>query len=291
MATTRAVTLAAQTRVGSWLTEKWRLDRLVGVGGMAAVFAATHRTGSLAAIKILHRELAADETLRARFLREAYAANRVRHPSAVSVLDDDVAPDGSVFLVMELLEGESIDARWRAQGKRLPLGEVLWVADRTLDALAVAHGEGIVHRDVKPDNLFFTTAGTLKLLDFGIARLLESSGATRTGSILGTPAFMSPEQARGQWKHVDAQSDLWAVGATMFTLLSGSYVHEAETGYERLLAAMTMPARSIASVVGELPDLVVQIIDTALAFERSRRWADARAMQATVRDAYARVVG
>src|SRR5512147_883984 len=141
------VTEQAELRVGKVLREKWTLEKLIGVGGMAAVYAATHRNGKRGAVKILHQELARGQRTRERFLREGYAANKVDHPGAVSVLDDDQAEDGSVYLVMELLEGEPWDKRLERIG-RASLGEVLWVADQLLDVLVAAHAKGIVHRDL-----------------------------------------------------------------------------------------------------------------------------------------------
>lgn len=278
----------AQARVGSTLRDKWTLDRLLGVGGMAAVYAATHRNGARGAIKILHAEIAVDAGVRQRFLREGYAANTVAHRGVVKVLDDDVLEDGSVFLVMELLEGESLESRRMRAGGRLPAPEVLSAADQLLDVLMAAHAKGIVHRDIKPDNVFVTTDGQVKVLDFGIAKLKQSAGtgkATKTGSAMGTPAYMPPEQARGRWEIVDARSDIWAVGATMYSLLTGRLVHEADTVNEQLLAAMTLPAPSVG--VGEnFAPALVAVVDRAVAFDPAQRWQDAASMQEAVREAY-----
>jgi eukaryotic-like serine/threonine-protein kinase len=279
----------ARARVGQTLRGKWRLEQLIGVGGMAAVYAATHRNGMRGAVKVLHLPLSLSRDIRERFLREGYAANRVEHPGVVRVLDDDAADDGAIFLVMELLEGQTVADRAEASpGRRLAPAEVLAVADAALDVLAAAHDKGIVHRDIKPDNLFLTGAGELKVLDFGIARLRElgSASATTTGATMGTPAFMPPEQASGRWSLVDGRSDLWAVGATMFTLLTGRTVHEAATVQLILAAAMTQPARPLASVMPTAPRLAA-VIDTALAFDVAARWPSARAMQQAVRAARA----
>jgi serine/threonine-protein kinase len=279
----------ARTRVGATLRSKWHLDALLGVGGMAAVYAATHRNGRRAALKLLHPERALDREWRGRFLREGRVANAVGHEGAVKVLDDDVAEDGSVFQVLELLEGESLDRRCFRLGGRLSEKEVLWVADQLLDVLASAHARGIVHRDLKPDNLFLTRSGRLKVLDFGIARLrglTTASTATHNGGTMGTPAFMAPEQARGLWDEVDAQSDLFAVGATMFTLLSGGTVHDGRTYNEEILSAMTVPARPLASVVPGVEESIARVVDKALAYKKANRWPDAQRMQAAVRQAY-----
>src|SRR5258708_3111776 len=260
----------ARARVGEVLRDKWRLDVLLGVGGMACVYAATHRNGSRAAVKILHTELSINAQLRGRFLREGYLANAVGHHGAVKVIDDDIAEDGSLFLVTELLDGETLQDRRVRFGGRLSEDEVLLLADQLLDVLAAAHGKGIVHRDLKPDNIFLTHAGQVKVLDFGIARLREMSTvstATKAGATLGTPAYMAPEQARGLWDEVEAPSDLWACGATMFHLLSGRWVHEGRTPNEQLLSAMTKPAPLCASVAPGASPAVAQAADRALAFD------------------------
>jgi serine/threonine-protein kinase len=270
------------------LRGKWRLERVLGVGGMAVVYAATHRNQARVAIKMLHPEVALDREVTERFLREGYLANTVDHPGTVKVLDDDVSEDGAPFLVMELLEGETLEARWVRKGRRLPVSELLPVANQVLDVLATAHDKGIVHRDLKPENLFLTRTGELKILDFGIARLHELSQdttQTRAGSVMGTPAFMSPEQARGRWEQVDARTDIWALGATMFTLLTGRYVHEGVTVQEQLILAATQPAPSIASLLDGLSPRVIELVDRALAFDKHARWSDPRAMQQALRGA------
>jgi serine/threonine-protein kinase len=279
----------ARERLGMLLQEKWTLDSLLGVGGMAAVYAATHRNGKRVAVKMLHAEMGHLEEVQRRFLQEGYAANTIQHDGAVSVLDDDLAPDGSPFIVMELLEGEALD-KWLERTGRIPPRDVLAIADQLLDVLAAAHAKNVVHRDIKPENLFVTKNGTLKVLDFGIARVFEaraaSSTSTRMGTVMGTPAFMAPEQARARWDEVDGRTDLWAVGATMFTLLTGRYVHVAETPNEQLIMSATVPAPPVASV-GEVPPEVAAIVDRALAFEREKRWPNAAAMQEAVRAAQA----
>ncbi|HVY46667.1 MAG TPA: serine/threonine-protein kinase, partial [Minicystis sp.] len=289
------MTQRAQMRVGSVLRGKWKLDRLLGVGGMASVYAATHRNGKRGAVKMLHVELAYNEDARNRFLREGYVANKVDHPGAVSVLDDDVTEDGAPFLVMELLEGAALDSILNARpNHRLELAEVVAVGDQLLDVLAAAHEKGVVHRDLKPENVFVTRRGELKVLDFGIARLRElagSAGATRTGSLLGTPAFMPPEQALGNWDVVDARSDLWAVGATLFILLTGRYVHAADTVNKVLLLAMSSRAPAVQSVLPSVPPAIAAVIDRALAFEHVHRWPDARAMREALRAAALPLLG
>lgn len=282
------VTRKALARVGSTLRGKWTLERLLGLGGMAAVYAASHRNGSRGAIKLLHLELSLDPEIRQRFLREAYLSNQVDHPGAVRVLDDDTAEDGSAFLVLELLQGESLDARLERAGGRLPVEEAVRLLDQLLSTLIAAHRKGIVHRDIKPENLFLTSDGLLKLLDFGIARVRDASGAsaTRTGATMGTPAFMPPEQALGRTREVGPASDLWAVGATLFTLLSGRFVHSGETANEVLVAAATQQAPSLGTVAPWVPPDVVAVVDQALAFRVEQRWPNAAAMQHALRVAY-----
>ena len=279
-------TTRSHARIGLVLRDKWRLDDLLGVGGMAAVYAATHiNNGRRGAIKLLHPELAVNEEVRSRFLREGYAANKVEHPGTVAVLDDDITEDGAVYLVMELLSGETLEARREVTGSLLP-APVLRIIDSILDVLVAAHQKGIIHRDLKPDNVFLCSDGEVKVLDFGIARVREASGGRHTmanAGPMGTPAYMPPEQARGRWSEVDPRSDLWAVGATMFTLLTGRLVHDAETVNELLLAAMTKSAPKLASVMPDVAPGLAEIIDRALAYAQEDRWADAATMQAAVR--------
>jgi serine/threonine-protein kinase len=278
------LTRRAEARVGQVVRGRWRLDTLLGVGGMAAVYAATHRNGKRVALKILHSEVSTNAEIRRRFVDEGYAANRVGHPGAVSVIDDDIAEDGCAFLVMDLLEGETLEARMQRRGRMWP-GELLPIVDGLLDVLAAAHDHGIVHRDIKPDNIFITSERSVKLLDFGIARLAEP-GRPRTtlaGTPMGTPPFMAPEQARGHWESLDGRTDLWAVGATMFFQLTGRQVHEGETSNEELLLAMTRPAPSIGSIAPNLPKAIVDLVDRALAFAQEDRWPTARDMQAACR--------
>ncbi len=249
---------------------------------MAAVYAATNlRKAKRVAAKVLHGELMAVAGLRERFVREGYVANSVEHAGTVRILDNDRSDDGAVFLIMELLEGETLRARWERHDRRLSVPETVGFVRDLLDVLAAMHDKGVIHRDIKPENLFLTREGRLKVLDFGIARLRQNSATqTLVGSTLGTPAFMPPEQALGRHDEVDALSDLWAVGATAFSLLSGRFVHESATVEEALINAATLSARPLASVVPpSVPPGIARVIDRALAFDKWDRWQSARAMR------------
>jgi hypothetical protein len=190
---------------------------------------------------------------------------------------------------MELLRGASVADRADANGGRLLAVEAVWVVTELLRVLEAAHAHGIVHRDIKPENIFWTDDGRLKVLDFGIARLREDTPTThrtRTGLVFGTPGYMAPEQALGRWSDVDARTDLWAVGATLFNLLTGESVHEGETDNERLVNAATRPARSLGRAMADAPQRLVAVVDTSLQFDQAKRYRDARAMRADLERAF-----
>jgi serine/threonine protein kinase len=286
----------AKDRVGATLGDKWRLDVLLGVGGMAAVYAATHRNnGSRAAVKVLHPWMSSNPFVRQRFLLEGWLANAVGHEGAVKVLDDDESEDGSLFLVTELLEGETLEDRRLRLGGRLPCDEVLLVTDQVLSVLMAAHAKGVVHRDLKPENLFLTRAGQIKVLDFGIARIRELTVATSTTEsremVGGTPAYMAPEQARGLTDAVDERSDLWACGATMFCLLSGHTVNEGTTSNDQISSASSHVAPPLSWVAPDVDAQVAALVDRALQFSKDDRWPDATSMRQAVREVYRHVCG
>ncbi|MBI2388524.1 MAG: protein kinase [Deltaproteobacteria bacterium] len=273
----------ARERLGHVLKDRWVLEDVLGVGGMAAVYAARHRNGARAAIKLLHGPLSEDQVVRERFLREAYLANSLEHGGTVHVLDDDADPKLGPFLVMELLDGQSLLELLDA-GVAFDVHAVLDIANQALDVLAAAHERRVVHRDLKPANLFLCRNGHVKVLDFGIARVLDETQArlTRTGVPLGTPAYMAPEQARGLGREADGRADLYALGATLFRLLAGRHVHVGR-GAEQIAKVATMRAPKLKDVAPQVPPMVAAVIDRSLEFEPERRYTTARDMQSDVR--------
>jgi serine/threonine-protein kinase len=207
---------------------KYRLGRLLGEGGMATVFEAEHtRLGQKVAIKVLRAELALNEAIVQRFEREGRALARLQSKHVVRVLDVDATPGGAPYLVMEYLEGRDLESEVARRGP-LPVGEAIGWILQACEAIAAAHALGIVHRDVKPSNLFLTSDGPsgsriVKVLDFGIATDLLGSDAriTSAESVMGTPLYMAPEQFRSA-RDVDARTDVWALGATLYELVTGA---------------------------------------------------------------------
>jgi len=294
MASDRAQQAAA--RVGHVLNEKWTLERQIGMGGMAAVYAARHRNGARAAVKVLHPDMARNAEVRRRFLREGYAANSVAHPGVVKVLDDDVVvggpDDGAAYLVMELLEGHSLEQRLQS-GPPITERELLHMVREVLHVLQAAHAAGVIHRDLKPENIFLATepdasagpgpkVARVKILDFGLARVGEGGIRTVHGLAIGTPSYMSPEQADGRADEIDGRTDLFAVGATCFRMLAGRTVHPGNHALSIVMLMAHEAAPKIRTVAPHVTPLTAHVIDKALEFERNDRWPDAAAMLAAV---------
>jgi serine/threonine protein kinase len=270
--------LQAETLLGRVLRRRWTLERVIGAGGTAAVYAATHRNGSRVAIKVLHSDLQADPAIRRRFLQEGYIANRIGVPDVVKVIDDDVEDD-IVYLVMELLEGASVEVLRERAGGRLTVADVVEIGCRLLAVLEAGHARGVLHRDIKPANLFRTVDPVgFKVLDFGIASILGARPPDNDGFI-GTPAFMAPEQARREEERLDERTDLWAVGATLFTLLTGQYVYPGRSPKDLLRSARDRQARSLREQLSDVPQELVAIVDRALSFEPEARFQSAAEMK------------
>jgi serine/threonine protein kinase len=269
---------AANKRIGTKIGP-YTVVSHIGGGGMASVFSVTDANGGWAALKILHRPLSIDEVAVARFFEEAYLVNSVKHPGVCRIVDDGVSEDRCPYLVMELLEGENLDERLEAQGT-LPLGETIALGIDVADTLTSVHEAGIVHRDLKPPNLFVTFSGAVKLLDFGVGKSRATALKTMEGVLLGTPGFMSPEQAIGTGKNkMDGRTDIFSLGAVLFRAITGENVHNAKDSQARWFAAATQQARSLGEVVPNLPEEVVTAVDRALVFDREGRWPTASAFR------------
>lgn len=266
-------------RIGTRLKGKWTLEKLLGVGGMAAVYVGVHHIGRRDAIKILHPEFVRDPEIRARFELEGLATNRFRHPGAVEVKDSDVSEDGCPFLVMDLLDGETLGDRARRLGD-IPASDALRWAAEILEVLDAAHREGIVHRDIKLENIFITADGRARLLDFGVARVGSSAMRTQLGARLGTTSYMAPEQVRGG--EVDGRVDLFALGVVLFRLLTKRKIHEAPSENELVVKMATEPAPKTRTVNPAISEDLALVIDRALAFDARDRYPDARAMLSDV---------
>jgi tetratricopeptide (TPR) repeat protein len=241
----------------------YRVLHLLGTGGMGAVFAAEDTNlRRKVALKVMKLDLVDDEQARKRFLREARAMAAVQHDRIIAVYGVGMV-NGLPYLAMPLLTGESLEARLTAK-RRLPLAEAIRIARETAEGLAAAHKSGLVHRDVKPANLWLEgDARRVKILDFGLARRVEGSRVTHSGAVLGTPAFMSPEQARGE--PVDHRSDLFSLGSVLYRLATGQLPFGGATAYE-MMAAVTddepLPPRQVnRQVPVALERLILKLLD------------------------------
>ena len=245
--------------VGAVLNARWRLVRLLGEGGMGAVYEADGLRGEgKRAIKMLHAEFAEDEQILQRFQTEGQALQTLQHPNIAAIYEAARAEDGTPYIVMELLQGAALGA-YLDGGKVIPPQQVVPVIYEVLQALGVAHARKIVHRDLKPDNLFLVQdawgAYHAKVVDFGIAKVMDAAGGmgskTRTGVLLGTPGYMSPEQIKNS-KGVDPRSDLWSVGIILYEMLTGQSPFPAENEFTRLTAVLTTEMQPIEQVAPHL---------------------------------------
>lgn len=265
---------------------KYRLTRLLGRGGMGSVWEGVHNTlGTRVACKFIDAEYADSEEARSRFENEARAAASLRSKHVVEVYDHGVTIDGRPYIVMEFLRGEPLDTRLERSG-RLSLAETAGVIAHVARALAKAHGAGIVHRDLKPENIFLVwdeedSADIAKVVDFGIAKFTDKSvgisSSTRTGSVLGTPYYMSPEQARGL-RSVDYRSDLWSLGVIVFRCVTGRLPFEGEALGDLLVKLCTAPIPIPSQVLPGLPPSFDVWMARALSREPEGRFPDARTM-------------
>jgi len=243
-----------QGLVGAVLDRRWRLLGVLGQGGLAVVFDAEANDGrGRFAIKILRAEFCENQDVVSRFLNEVQASARVDHPGIARVIEAVRAADGTPYLVMELLQGEPLANRMNRG--RVPVEQSAGIVQNILRALSAAHGAGVVHRDLKPGNVFLlgdTQNGCeVKLLDFGISLVLDAAGGmhrkTRTGMLLGTPGYMSPEQIK-DIKHADARADLWSCGILFYELLTGVPAFDAENEFARVTKVLTSEPTPIEQV-------------------------------------------
>jgi tRNA A-37 threonylcarbamoyl transferase component Bud32 len=279
---------------GHVVSGKYKLVRLLGDGGMGSVYEAEHLTlGTRVAIKVLHPELARRSTIAERFIQEARISAQIRSPHVVQVSDVDRTPDGVAYLVMELLQGQPLSAITTRQ-QRLPIHVACNYACQILRALEAAHALGVIHRDLKPDNVFLTTQRgevVLKLIDFGIAKLKtaqigETRNLTVAGTLMGTPEYMAPEQAYSADK-VDARADLFAVGVMLYELIAGRPF--AEAGDPRVLI-FKVERGEITPLVQAAPGIEPQLaglVHRAMAPRPELRFSSATEM----REALEAVVG
>jgi serine/threonine protein kinase len=281
--------------IGAVVAQRFRLARLLGAGGMGRVYAAEPLAGGpRVAMKLLFGDFLSDKTVVDRFLEEGRTCMRLVHPNIVRVLDTGTAEDGTPFIAMELLEGETLGARLSPPGSgttlRLHVDEATQITHAILSALGAAHSLNVVHRDLKPDNIFLpanSAPNAAKILDFGVAKVIDAAGGagtrTRTGMLLGTPGYMSPEQIKNS-KTVDPRSDLFSAAVLFYEMLTGTSPFPAENEFAKLMVILNEEPRPVDAVNPLLTPLV-PFFKRALAKERETRFQSAGEMSAGLANA------
>ncbi|HEX7663237.1 MAG TPA: serine/threonine-protein kinase [Polyangiaceae bacterium] len=279
--------------VGAVVAQRYRLVRLLGAGGMGVVYAAEPVAGgNRVAIKMLLAEFVRDKNIGERFLEEGRTIMRLVHPNVVRVFETGTAEDGTPFIVMELLEGETLGAHTAfppgtapnpQTTRKLSPAEATQITQGVLAAFGAAHSLGIVHRDLKPDNVFLPAnapPNAAKILDFGVAKVIDAAGGTgtrtRTGMLLGTPGYMSPEQIKNA-KAVDHRSDLFSVAVLFYEMLTGGSPFPAANEFAKLVVILNQEAQPIEAVEPTLAQLS-PFFRRALAKERDQRFQSAQEM-------------
>jgi len=265
---------------GEILAGKYRAERVLGAGGMGVVVRVRHLENSqIFALKFLRPSVARDASATTRFLREAQAAGRIESPHVVRIFDVGKLASGTPYLVMEYLEGTTLEARL-AGGKSLPVSAACDLAVQACEGLAAAHATGVIHRDIKPANLTLCPAESgadlLKILDFGVSKILDESpgqGLTRTQTALGSPLYMSPEQMRSA-RTADARADQWSLGAVIYRMATGRLPFNAPSLPRVCVQVMEGNFPAMASVCPDLPAEFVAAVERCLRVSPSERHAD-----------------
>ncbi len=276
--------------LGKTVEGRYRVRGILGEGGMGTVFEAEHITlGRSVAIKVLHSAHATKKDSIRRFQQEARAAGAIGHPNICGVIDLGTLDDGSPYIVMERLLGETLADRVASEGG-LPFEDVIDILIQVLSGLVAAHEQQIVHRDIKPENIFLTQRvgcpPLVKLLDFGVSKMTGRAGAfraedlalTRTGMVMGTPFYMAPEQARGE-RDLDARVDLYACGVILYEALTGRRPFTAANYNALLVQILTASPRPATELRPALPPGFDVVIDKAMARRRDDRYATASDFQ------------
>ena len=267
--------------LGKVLTGKYRIDQKLSEGGMGTVYRGTHvLMDKTVAVKVLRPSLAADEKIVARFSREARAASKIAHPNALSVTDFGESEDGIVFLVMEFLDGKTLKDVIRDEGP-MPLERVVDIMRQVADALKAAHDQGVVHRDLKSDNIMLLSTGVgehAKVLDFGIAKInepdgVQSSELTAPNLVIGTPQYMSPEQC-SQSSEIDRRSDIYSLGVILYEMLVGHVPFTGESPTIVMMKHLQEPVPSVLEERNDIPPSIAQIIARAMAKLPDNRYQD-----------------
>ena len=279
MATSTTTALPATLEPGTLLAGKYKVERAIATGGMGAVLAATHATlGHPVAIKVMLPEAVAHEGAQDRFLREARAAAHLTSEHVVRVFDVGTLDDGLPYMVMEHLIGRDLSAIQEERGP-LPVPEVAGYLVQALDGLCDAHEAGVIHRDLKPSNLFVVErTGRLKILDFGISKVLSDAGPlssadavrTATTALFGSPAYMSPEQVRST-KNVERSADIWSIGVILFELLVGRSLFQGESFGEIFAQILQDPIPRVTTLRPDVPSELSDIVARCLDRDRDKR--------------------
>jgi serine/threonine-protein kinase len=265
--------------IGTTIGNTYRIERLIGEGGMGAVYAAKHlRLPTTVAVKTLLIEGGTNPEVQARFRREAEITSTLRHPNIVQVTDFNVLDDGTPYLVMELLEGEDLHTRLQRVGK-LPLEEALKLVRAVGAGLAAAHKRDIVHRDLKPQNIFMARQGDgteiPKIVDFGISKIQHNADTmmrTRENMLIGTPNYMSPEQARGKNSEVDGRTDQWALATIAYQCLTGKVAFVGDSLADVIYQVVAVEPPPVYELAPDVPPPLVAALTRALAKTRDERF-------------------
>lgn len=263
---------------GQTIAGKYRLNRMIGTGGMASVWSATNIfTEREFAMKFMLPQVARTPEAARRFLLEAKISARINHPNIIEVIDVGQAEDGSLFLVMELLTGQSLDVAIRRQSPTMPIADFTAILRDCARALAAAHKSGVIHRDLKPTNIFLHKDrdgnGIAKILDFGVSKILEEEKNTQltvAGTVLGSPLYMSPEQAMGA-PGIDGRTDIFAFGSIMFEALTGRRAFDAPNFNALIVTIATQQPLKVDDVAPHLPESLKSIIRDCMVTDKNKR--------------------